>query len=90
YGAASTTITATRIDQSALAAVAAFGAHAAVGGSMLRCQAFDLDTEAYLGNAGTLEDLGNNVCGCPEASAPCKAASANLEPPPSLDTPSEP
>jgi hypothetical protein len=84
-GPASAIITATRTERSALAAVAAWGAHAALGSSALVCQAFDFDYETYQGNAATLEDLGDNLCGCPEATAACKAVSAGLEPPPPLD-----
>jgi hypothetical protein len=74
-------MTATRIEQSTRAAVAAWGAQATVGGSVLQCQAFDLDSASYHGTASTFEDLGGNLCGCPEASVPCKALSAQLQPP---------
>ncbi|HZO13360.1 MAG TPA: hypothetical protein VFB62_08870, partial [Polyangiaceae bacterium] len=60
---ASATITKTRIEQSTRAAVSAYGAHLAIGGSTLRCQAFDLDYERYHEIASTLEDLGGNSCG---------------------------
>jgi hypothetical protein len=82
----SATLLATRIDQSARAAVAAIGAHAALGGSAFTCQAIDLDYETNRGEIGRLEDLGGNLCGCPEPTAPCKAVSANLEPPPALES----
>lgn len=42
-------VTATRIEQSVLAALASWGADSAVGASVLRCQAFDLDSETYGG-----------------------------------------
>jgi len=87
---ASATISATRIDRSALAAVAVFGAQAAIGGSSFSCQAFDLDAEPYLERAPTLSDLGNNLCGCPEPNEPCKRVSANLEPPPPVEPPPAP
>ena len=78
---ASATITGTRIHQSALAAIAAWGAHASLQRSALSCQALDLVTESYRGARATLEDLGENRCGCPEPTTTCKAASAGLEPP---------
>jgi hypothetical protein len=81
---ASASVLATLIDRSQRAAVAAFGAHVAVGGSALTCQALDLDYETRNGTASTLDNLGGNRCGCPEATAECKAVSANLEPPPPL------
>jgi len=80
-GLASATITATRIEQSALAAVAAWGARAAVGGSALSCQMIDLDSESYRGIAAELDDLGLNACGCSEPIASCKASSTGLAPP---------
>jgi hypothetical protein len=78
---ASAAITATRIERSARAAVAAFGGRVSLHGSALACQAFDLNRENVLGNTGVFEDLGQNGCGCPEATQPCKAVSANLQPP---------
>ena len=74
-------ITGTRIDRSTRAAVAAVGAYVALGSSKLSCQALDLDYEIYLGTAAKLEDLGNNRCGCPEATGACKALTTSLEPP---------
>jgi hypothetical protein len=79
--AARATIGATRIHQSALAALAAWGAELAVGNSALTCQAFDLDQESYQGKPASLEDLGGNGCGCPDVIGGCKAVSAGLEPP---------
>jgi hypothetical protein len=51
----------------------------------MSCQTFDLDSETYQGTAATLENLGGNVCGCPEATSTCVAVSASLEPPPALE-----
>jgi hypothetical protein len=79
----------TRIERSALVAVAAWGAHGTIESSALVCQTIDLNTETYQGRAAKLEDLGGNLCGCPEANAPCKALSANLQPPPQLEDPPE-
>ncbi|HZO14052.1 MAG TPA: hypothetical protein VFB62_12360, partial [Polyangiaceae bacterium] len=84
-GPGSVTVTGTRIHQSALAALAVFGAHAAIGQSALTCQAFDIDSEVFEGNAVQLEDLGGNLCGCPDPIATCRAVSAGLEPPPPLE-----
>jgi len=80
--AAIANVVATRIDGSARAAVSAHGAHVALGGSALSCQAFDLDYEPRYGVAARFEDLGGNLCGCPEATGACKAVSAGLSPPP--------
>ena len=82
---ASVVITRTLIERSALAAVASWGAHATIGDSSMSCQAFDLDRELWEGVEGVFEDLGGNLCGCPEATATCQAVSADLAPPPPLD-----
>jgi len=84
-GPARATLTGTRIDQSARAALSIWGASAAVSNSAFRCQTFDLDFETYKGIAAEVDDAGGNQCGCPDATAPCKAASANLEAPAPLD-----
>jgi hypothetical protein len=82
---ASVTLTGLRIDRSARAALGAFGAYVGLSGSALSCQAFDLDSEDYLGSAPELDDLGGNRCGCPDASLPCKAVSAGLQPPEAIE-----
>jgi hypothetical protein len=76
------TVTRVRIDDSARAAVSNFGASVTLGGSHLRCQAFDIDGEPdviYL--EYEFIDGGDNACGCPEASERCKAVSAGLTAP---------
>jgi hypothetical protein len=80
------TILSTRIERSARAAIAAYGAHAALGNSVLSCQAFDLDAEAYANKTAQFEDLGGNFCGCPEATGKCAAVSSNLQPPSTLES----
>jgi len=83
---ASTNLLATRIEHSVRASVAVFGAHAAVGGSAFTCQAFDFDRESYEGTPATFEDLGGDLCGCPQATEPCKAVSTGLEAPAPLES----
>ena len=80
-GPASASIHATRIHQSAFAAVAAWGADVDIGGSALSCQSIDLNRESYAGQTANFGDLGGNGCGCPDATETCKALSAGLEPP---------
>jgi hypothetical protein len=72
-GPASARLIATRIDNSERAAVSVFGATGAMGGSLLTCQAFDLDYQVFEGNTPRLEDLGGNRCGCPDATELCKS-----------------
>jgi len=84
YGAATATVGATRIHQNALAAISSWGAHVAVGRSALSCNAFDLNAETNFGSAAEFDDLGENVCGCPEPIGSCKSVSAGLQAPPPL------
>jgi hypothetical protein len=86
---ASATIARTRIHQSALAAISAWGAHVAIGDSALSCQTVDLNSETFQGKTAELEDRGGNTCGCPEATGSCKALSAGLQPPQPLAPASE-
>ena len=75
---------------SARAAAAAFGAHLALGDSLLSCQAFDLDGEPSFGSDYSLENLGNNRCGCPAVDGDCVVVSAGLAPPSPVDAGGEP
>lgn len=84
--AGSAEITSTRIEQSARAGLASFGAHVAVGRSALACNAFALDGEELDGFAYSFEDLGDNGCGCPEPTEVCVAQSSNLAPPEPFET----
>jgi hypothetical protein len=72
---------------SARAGLSSFGADVALGSTLLRCSAFPLASEHYEGAASTIEDLGNNGCGCPDADETCTAISASLEPPTALGAP---
>jgi hypothetical protein len=85
--AASATITRTHIHQGALAAIAAWAAHVRLSDSALSCHTFDLNTESYMGTLAEIEDLGGNACGCPNATASCRAVSTGLLPPQSLELP---
>jgi hypothetical protein len=74
-------VTQSRIEASARAAIAMFGAHVAMGESQLLCQAFDLAAEPWNEVQSVFEDLGENWCGCPVAQVACKAVGGVLEPP---------
>jgi hypothetical protein len=89
FGSGEATITATRIEHNQLAAIAAWGARAALGGSALVCHSFDLNAESLSGKPPVLEDLGDNGCGCPEPTAACKSTTGQLAPPSPLEPPSE-
>jgi hypothetical protein len=74
-------VTASRIENSARAGLANFGAAAAIGDSQLACNAFHLDGETLAGHAYEFTDRGGNACGCGAAPVECQVLSSNLEPP---------
>lgn len=63
------------------AGAAAFGATMDLGGNVFECAAIDLAADAYEGIDATVNDLGDNHCGCGQQVRPCKALSASLTPP---------
>ena len=81
---ASAVLSETRIERSARAGIASFGATIGLERMQLLCQPIDLNGEHYGGMDFEFQDAGGNLCGCPEAVATCKAMSAQLEPPPPL------
>ena len=78
-------ITGTRVEQSARAGVSNFGADVALGSSLLLCQGFDIDSELGKGGKPVFHDNGGTYCGCPEATAQCKAISSQLAAPEPVD-----
>jgi len=70
-----------RILRSDRAGVATFGSKISVGSTRVECADFELDEEPYGGEQPSLEDLGDNLCGCPEAVSECHVLSKELEPP---------
>jgi hypothetical protein len=75
------TANAVRLEQSARAAIASFGGSVALGASLLACQSIDLAGNPSAEHDYAFEDLGGNLCGCPQANAPCMLDSAAIEPP---------
>lgn len=75
----------TRIEATARAGIVNFGGHAALEGNAIVCSKLDINGENYFGAPYSFEDLGGNLCGCPEANGKCLAVSAGLEPPPPLE-----
>jgi len=80
-GPATATITGTLIEDSARAVLSSFGADVTIGSSRLRCGAFAMEGEDFGGRPFSFDDLGDVLCGCPEADDPCVAVSAGLPPP---------
>ncbi len=84
-GPATAVVTNVLVDGSDRAGLSNFGAHVTLGASTLTCNAFDLTGESFLEQSFVFDDVGQNGCGCPEPSETCKAVSAGLEPPESVD-----
>jgi hypothetical protein len=74
-------IVGTIISDSARAGIANFGSNVSLEGSWITCAAFALTGQAYEGYDGVLDDRGDNLCGCPEPTEPCKLVTQELEPP---------
>ena len=75
------TITATVVDSNARAGLASWGAPVRFAGTVLSCNAFDLQGEVYNGNPFSFPDSHDNVCGCPAVADVCNALSTGLAPP---------
>jgi hypothetical protein len=83
--AAMVTVRDTRIDDSARAGVANFGATVSLQRVSVGCAAFALNAEELEGLSAAFVDSSETLCGCPEAVDSCKATSAGLEPPEPID-----
>ncbi|MBI4704672.1 MAG: right-handed parallel beta-helix repeat-containing protein, partial [Deltaproteobacteria bacterium] len=86
---ASARVVATRIEQSARAALSNFGASMTHGSTLMQCQSFDLEGEPNGGSNFSFDHLGGSLCGCPVADRECAVLSAGLDPP-DLAEPSTP
>jgi hypothetical protein len=78
---ASLSIRRATIEDSARAGVAAFSAPATLGSSRLECNTIDLDVETLDEVPGSLDNGGDNVCGCEGEVRTCKVVSSDLQPP---------
>jgi hypothetical protein len=78
--AAHATVTNTRTQGNARAGLGSWGGAVALGASALACNAFDLEGEPLFGPFA-FDNLGGNVCGCPEPTGACVAQSVGLAPP---------
>ena len=80
-GPASAVVSTSRVEGSARAGLASFGAHVSLGTTALECNTIQLDSEPFVGQTPTFEDLGGNVCGCAGEESPCQVLSTSLTPP---------
>ena len=71
----------TRVDDSARAAVASFGAAIQLDDNLLRCQTFDLVGEPWEAFTSSFAAGGMSRCGCPDAGAECVLSTVGLTPP---------
>jgi len=70
-----------QVRNSPRSAVGNFGSSMTLGNMRLKCAAFELQGEPFLGRNFAFTDLGNNKCGCPTANETCVADSIGLLPP---------
>ena len=85
-GAANVDLRRSLIENSIRAAIGNFSGHVVMQDTTLACQAVDIASETLLNAVEpTLENLGNNACGCPAELDACKAISSGLTPPSPLD-----
>jgi hypothetical protein len=66
------------------AGVANFDAHVALSGNTFECNGIHLNAEQFM-TPFTMEDLGDNVCGCGGDTLVCQVLSASLLPPEAID-----
>jgi hypothetical protein len=85
-GAERVTISSSRIETSARAAVSSFSGTVSMEKVELECNAIDLDAEHATGATATFEDRGDNICSCAGTPATCQEQSANLAPPEPLES----
>ncbi|MEJ7728531.1 MAG: right-handed parallel beta-helix repeat-containing protein [Polyangiaceae bacterium] len=78
-GPARADLVSSRVESSARAGLANFGALVMLEDSMFACSGFDLEGEPYLGAAFQFQHRGGTVCGCP-AEEECQVHSGNIEP----------
>ena len=89
-------ITGTIVDSNARAGLVSFGAPVRFSGTVLSCNAFDLQGEVYDGSPFSFPDSHDNICGCPATADACNAVSVGLSAPAPLEdlpgsaAPSEP
>ena len=76
---ASVTIEGSRIERSARAGIASFGATVSLTSSVLSCHPISLNGERDDDVDFTFDDRGSNLCGCDDAETSCKVLSSSLE-----------
>jgi len=67
-----------RIEDNARAGVASFGGHVHFGGTLLECNALDLDGEPFEDAKPIFADAGENRCGCGKEQHACQALTTGL------------
>ncbi|MEQ9320233.1 MAG: hypothetical protein RIF41_13795, partial [Polyangiaceae bacterium] len=80
FGPVTVALSGSAIDDATRAGLAAFSSTISVSHTTLRCNAIHINGEDGLGPF-TVEDGGDNSCGCGDAIDVCKVLSSGLEPP---------
>lgn len=80
YEGTSAALDGVRVESSARAALALFGAAVSLESSAFTCSAHDLATETYGAGEPNLDELGANVCGCDGQWDRCRHAALGLAP----------
>lgn len=80
FGPVTVALSGSAIDDATRAGLAAFSSTISVSHTALRCNAIHINGEEGLGPF-TVEDGGDNSCGCGDAIDVCKVLSSGLEPP---------
>ena len=78
---ASLLVSSSRVESSARAGAACFGAFLRISDTTLDCNPIQLAGESLPSQPFTFEDLGNNACRCGEQLDNCKVLSSGIEPP---------
>ncbi len=81
FGGASVVLSHSQIVTSTRVGLGSWGATAAIANSALECNGIDLNLDPYEDVPGTIEDLGDNTCGCEGETWLCKALSAGITAP---------
>jgi len=78
--AAEATVSNTRIEDNARAALILFGASLIAERLRGLCNPVDIDGEGYAGRDFSVDDQGDNRCGCPEPTGPCTVVTLGFQP----------
>jgi hypothetical protein len=85
FSDASASMSRVRIENSARAGLASFGADVVLDATHIACAPLALAGEPFQEQSYAFDDRGNNLCGCPSADVSCKVTSSGIAPPDPLE-----